>query len=191
MGLKQDKEIRSFMKKGFSLIEVLLIVAIVAITFAGVMALTQKILQMENVVKNDFIAEGLLREGVELVKAVKNENVSSSLPYYTDLITASPATGTTYMFALDWQGVNYNGGRDSQHIYAISGAKDSRAVMKVSGAPYYQLATGNQTPFYRYFNSSYLSDSGARNYLYVDVVVYWEERGKGHTSHLHTKIFGE
>lgn len=187
------------MRKAFSLIEVLLIVAIVAVTFAGVMALTQRILQMENVVKNDFIAEGLLREGAELVRAVRSENVSSSLPFFKDMVAVDPMgmpTPEVYSFAMDWQGVNYVDGigRDASHIYQISGNRDPRAIVKMPNGPYYQMTGSPDTPFYRYFLVTYVPEGSAetlRYYLNIEVVVYWEERGKGHTSHLNTKLYGE
>ena len=183
------------MKKAFSLIEVLLIIALVAITFAGIMALTQRILQLENVVRNDFIAEGLLREGAELVTAVRNENASSSLAFFQDIWVAPTPPQTAYLFALDWQGVNYTGGfRDTaNHVPAVTGASDVKAKTKYkASAPSflnYQLTQGDATVFSRYFKSTYKTDNGGRAYLDVEVIVYWEERGKGHSSNLHTKLY--
>ncbi|MEI6378823.1 MAG: hypothetical protein WCO55_04125 [Candidatus Falkowbacteria bacterium] len=178
------------MKKGFSLIEVLLIVALVAVTFAGIMALTQRILQLQNVVRNDFIAEGLLREGAELVKAIRNENVSSSLSFYQDL-TPAATLDSTRIFALDWQGINAVAGtRDATHLFNVIAPYYTPARLKYTPGVSYQMTQGGNTPFARYFVAVYKLD-GTRPYVQVDVTVYWEERGRGHTTHLRVKLYDQ
>lgn len=177
------------MKKGFSLIEIILIVALVSVTFVGVMGLTRRIMQMEHVVKNDFIAQGLLREGIELATAIRTENVSSSAPFWTDLSTAA-TNGSQRIFSADYNSINYS--VRSSNIKNVTTIKDNDARIKYdSNGKDYNIAVGNPTEFYRMFTGTYHDGTaeGSDPYVRVKVEVYWESYGKGHTQTLINDLY--
>lgn len=191
----------------FSLIEVVLIVAMVAVVFVGVMSLTTRSLQMENVIKNDFIAQGLLREGVELAEAMRNENVINSISFASGLVSTTTApcnTGACSNIAVfDWTNVpttNRATISSTQTTPALGSLfpATSTARLKLSAdiasttPSFYQRASGSDTPFYRYFDVSYVPASvnnNNRSFIDVIVKVYWEERGKGHISQVLSRLY--
>jgi prepilin-type N-terminal cleavage/methylation domain-containing protein len=184
-------------RPAFSLIEVLLVVALLAITFAGIMALTQRILQLENVVRNDYIAEGLLKEGVELAAAMRDENLSSGFQFYKDLVPNCAAGNLgVQTFVVDWRGIDLVGAVRNSNFYStgLSSLSDSKARVKYSTAYNYQKFDGADTVFYRSFDAFCMQEdslSGGRFFIKVDVRLYWEERGKGHFSHAVTKLYAQ
>jgi|GEM_PF-2198694 len=60
----------------FSLLEILLLIALVGIAFVGVSNLLRQTLQLEGLAKNDFIANALADEGLALVKAMRLDNIN-------------------------------------------------------------------------------------------------------------------
>ncbi|NCN25103.1 hypothetical protein GW935_00380 [Candidatus Falkowbacteria bacterium] len=189
----------------FSLIEVILIVAMVAVVFVGVMSLTTRSLQMENVIKNDFIAQGLLREGVELAEAMRNENVVGSISFASGLISTTTAPCDTgpcaHIVVFDWTNVptsNRATVSSTQITPALASLfpATSTARLKLSAdiasttPSFYQRTSGSDTPFYRYFEVSYDPNApDSKKFINVIVKVYWEERGKGHTSQVLSRLY--
>ena len=96
---------KSFWKKtiesGFSLLEIVVTLSLLAISLVAIITVAVKILQLENITENDFVAKGLLVEAVELAEAKRNDNVSNTLAFYTGLATNN-VEGSTYSFAIDY-----------------------------------------------------------------------------------------
>lgn len=173
--------------------EVVLIVALVAVTFVGVMSLSRRLLQMENMVKNEFIAQGLLREGVELVEAVKNANLGASQAFYTDLVSSTPPTAGQFdRLRMDAASVVYPGGRASI-IHSLSGSTATAARLKINNSDFttlYNYSSGSETIFYRTIETTYRAAvPPAEDFLDVTVRVDWAERGRSHVNLAKTKIY--
>jgi len=91
----------------FSLLEILLLIALVGIAFVGVSNLLRQTLQLEGLAKNDFIANALADEGLALVKAMRLDNINytgvgAPLDVWQNIAvtTTPPALGPHY-FVVD------------------------------------------------------------------------------------------
>ena len=72
-------------KPGFSLVEVLTVFFIIALTMVGVVSLIIQNIQVQSINKNQLIAASLAQEGIELVRQVRDNNWLNSQPYDTGL----------------------------------------------------------------------------------------------------------
>lgn len=156
---------------GFSLLEIVVTLSLLAISLVAIITVATKILQIEYITENDFVAKGLLIEGIELAEARRNLNVSSSTlgvpPFYQDLATTSPSDGSVYSFTLD-----YNG-----NFSQVGALPNASARLKYDDTNFYQLITGTDTKFYRRIVSTYNNTKNAKGSLDIEAQVYWADRG--------------
>ncbi|MFH0840497.1 MAG: hypothetical protein V1865_00720 [bacterium] len=59
---------------GFSLVEIIIVTAIVTLSFMGIMSLVRRTIMLRSINQDNLIAGQLAAEGIELVKNVRNEN---------------------------------------------------------------------------------------------------------------------
>jgi prepilin-type N-terminal cleavage/methylation domain-containing protein len=163
---------------GFSLLEIVVAISLLAITLVAIFSVVNKILQVSTVTENDFIAKGLLTEGGALAEAIRNNNVSSSLPFYTSLMTTPLADGKTYTMRIDYKG----------STTSVTGISDSNAQLKYDSTNFYQYTSGTAVPFYRILYNTY-HVSANRKWLEVQCQVYWSYHGQGSTQKLTTMLY--
>lgn len=149
---------------GFSLLEIVVTLSLLAISLVAVITLATKILQVEYITENDFIAKGLLVEEVELAEAKRNANVATSTVFYSGMAT-STVNGSTYSFALDYTGT----------VVAVGALPDASARLKYDDTNFYQLTNGTNTKFYRRIVSTYNTKN--KDSLEIEAQVYWADRG--------------
>lgn len=75
----QNKNTNINIKKGFTLLEVVLIMFIVVLTFTGIYSILAKISQHEKDNRYGLIAANLAQEGVEMVRNRRDENIFNGL----------------------------------------------------------------------------------------------------------------
>lgn len=173
--------IKSFWQKtiesGFSLLEIVVTLSLLAVSLVAIMTVAVKMLQVEHITENDFIAKGLLIEAVELAEAKRNANVNDGNPFYLGMAT-STLNGSTFSFTLD-----YNWATTTSGVLP-----DANARLKYNDTNFYQRTTGTDTKFYRRIVSTY--NTADNDSLGIEAQVYWADRGgKGNTQKLSTVLF--
>lgn len=149
---------------GFSIMELVVSTAIIAIGLLGVSSLVIQNLQVKNINKNQLIASMLAQEGLELVRNVRDDNwLSQSLPSWDKDIADH-----TNDFAIDYRGrASINGNADT--------ISDADAKLYIDGAGLYtHVGTGNTaTAFSRIINIV-----GDGDKIEVGALVAWNDRGR-------------
>jgi prepilin-type N-terminal cleavage/methylation domain-containing protein len=173
--------IKSFWQKtiesGFSLLEIVVTLSLLAVSLVAIITVAVKMLQVEHITENDFIAKGLLIEAVELAEAKRNANVAASSPFYLGLAT-STTNGSTSSFAIDYTGATTT----------VGALPDANAQLKYNDTYFYQAATGTASKFYRRIVSTYRTAN--KGSLEIEAQVYWADRGgKGNTQKLSTVLY--
>ncbi len=176
---------KSFWQKtidsGFSLLEIVVTLSLLAVSLVAIITVATKMLQVEHVTENDFIAKGLLTEAISLAEAIRNANVATSTLFYSSLAT-STTNGSTYSFAIDYNGV----------ILGVNALPDENARLKYDDTNFYQLTTGTNTKFYRRIVSTYHNNTmvGTKDSLTIEAQVYWADRGgRGNTQKLSAVLY--
>lgn len=113
----KDKKHKNIKTKGFSLLEVILVMFIVSMTFTGIYVVLSKNSQHEKDNRYSLIAANLAQEGIEIIRNKRDENLLAGDPMNDSL-----ANGTCYPH---WDGStpSCNGNRgvevelDSNDIY--------------------------------------------------------------------------
>ena len=151
-------------QRGFSLIEVMASVAIIAFSMLGIFSLVIYNQKIYLSTKNTFIGALLSEEGAELVRNVRDSNWLNSLPFNDGIV--GPA------FRLDATGDIKNS------LQAVSGIDDANARLKILGGVY-RHDSGDATAFSRVILIQNIDEPGgaAVDGLQVTSLVQWDERG--------------
>lgn len=123
---------------GFSIIEVVIVTAIVSLAFIGLSALNIMSLQSHNMNRSNLTASALAQEGIEIVRNRRDQNwLTAGNPWLQGI-------PTNEYFALDYTG---------SIIKPLTGQKDQQANLKLLLSGYYASSTavalGSPTKFYR------------------------------------------
>lgn len=146
-------------RNGFSVLEVMIAVAIITMGMIGVLSLVLQNIQVQYVNKNNLIASQLAQEGLELVRNIRDENWLDGNAYYLGIIEDGTYT-IDYTFATN----------DLIDLIDDSGAK-----LNIDATGFYTHNAGDATPFYRLVTVSDNID-----YLEVECKVRWYERNRVH-----------
>ena len=165
-------------KLGFSLVEIVVALSLLAVSLVAIISVINKVLQVEHVTENDFVAKGLLVEGIELAEAKRNANVAALSAFYTGLMSGSPAEGTEYKMRIDYL----------NNMDSVSALTDSLCQLKYDSSNFYQHTSGANSKFYRMLKNTYHILNG-RDWIDVESQVYWVDRGKGATQKLSFKLY--
>jgi len=96
------------MKKGFTLIEIIVAVSVMTIGIVGIYALVPKVVSVTGANINKFIASQLAREGIEIVRNIRDTNWLEDAGFNEGLTTCSGGCEIDY----DDSGFTaYGGGR--------------------------------------------------------------------------------
>ena len=153
------------MKKGFTILEVIVAIFVITAGIIGVMALVAQTIGSVTVSSQKLIAAYLAQEGIEIVRNIRDTNwVEGSANWDDDL---EPG---------DWEG-DY----DDQSLILCSSIPfncPSRGLplqpLRVDGN-FYNYTSGTTTPFFRRIT---IFDRVANQEFKVNVLVSWQEKGK-------------
>ena len=174
---KQKKQ-----EQGFSILEIVVMVALVSVAFVGIVKILNKTTQLRYITRHDLMAEALAKEGIELVEQIRNDNIENADPFATDLMLLGVGDDDTRTIRLDYTGVS--------SIAEVSGADDAGAVLKYDATDYYQYSTGTDSIFGRAITLTYQDDVNTPTaYMEVKSDVYWEYKGVGHTHTIESRAY--
>jgi prepilin-type N-terminal cleavage/methylation domain-containing protein len=159
---------RTSNNNGFTLIEVLMAMAIISIGLLGVIALVNQNLNANVVNKNYLVASMLAQEGLELVRNRRDANWINSAPHWYDGL-ADGLEGID-IFAIDPSG-----------LFAVNNIYDARLYRDGDGFFVHQSAGNSETVFFRLIT---IDDSNLANgYLLVISELRWSSKS-GESSYI-------
>ena len=79
-------------KRGFTLVETLVAVAILMVAIAGPLTIANQALTAALASRNTMVATYLAQEGMESIKNIKDNNVAANQPFYTGIVDPSLIT---------------------------------------------------------------------------------------------------
>jgi prepilin-type N-terminal cleavage/methylation domain-containing protein len=161
---------KNFNNKGFSIIEIIAALAVIAIGFIGVLSLSVQNTRVQYTNKNTLIAAHLAQEGLELVRNLRDDNfLDPSKAWYVGFAFKGTYSTSTIYF-------------DGTKIATTSVAdiNDANAVLKLDPSGYYvHGGTGTSTIFRRIIvaKNNNTTDATASS-TNVSCLVQWNDRGK-------------
>lgn len=181
----------------FSLIEILLLIALVSISFMGVSSLLRQTVQLEGLAKADFIANSLADEGIALVKAMRSDNIAKGVNVFQNIADTPPMPFplTTRYFKIDKTLKNFTvlfpfwTRNAAAMTLASSDPVNPLARLNFDSTNYYSYNSGTPTEFYRVISATPIR-YGLPNRFMVDVssVVTLVYRGKTYTYYRYTRL---
>ncbi len=165
-----DSSLRSnrFTQSGFTLVEVLVALALLTIALVPIFTLSTNALRLSARISNLFISTNLAQEGIEVVRAIRDADWFQELPFGTSL--ALCATGCTVQY-------------DSSG--PLAGVSVTTPLKLDPATGLYQYTTGTATIFQR--ASTVTSISAV--HLKVVSEVTWTEQGTERTTTLEYHLF--
>jgi type II secretory pathway pseudopilin PulG len=147
-------------KFGFSLIDVLMAVAVIAIGLIGVMSLLVQNIQAARVNKNFLVASMLAQEGIEIVRSLRDANwLKNPSPVWYDDIYSGP--GVNY-YAID---------KDDSTFNTVANIDDANTDLYLKGGFYvHDSFGGTKTVFKRMIT---VDQTGA-DALTIKALVQWK-----------------
>jgi len=165
----------NYKKKGFTMIEIVVVLLVVSIGIVGVMSLIVQNIQTQSYDKNTLISSQLAQEGIELIRKVRDSNWKTSLSFGTGLVGTM---GTKYDYYMDYL--------DSvPHIYS---GNSSNLILKIDSSGFYRngpLTSASNSIFSRLISITELDD----HTLLVDSTVTWTDHGHNYSYNLETLLY--
>jgi|AntAceMinimDraft_4_1070372.scaffolds.fasta_scaffold20754_3 prepilin-type N-terminal cleavage/methylation domain-containing protein len=172
--------IYNFKKNGFSLVEVMVVVAIIGTGMLAVATLVKQSIQVNNISKSQLISQELAQEGIELIRWVRDNNFleagyQGSVPYWLNNI--EPGT-YRLSFSMDYP----------EPISSI----DEGRLQVIESGPYEGFFDHNSvyldSSFYRKIDIEFIPDSGGKAVRVVSTVK-WLESGQESLYSLETILY--
>ena len=144
------------MKRAFTLMEVLISVAVIITALVGVLSLITIGVSSIRINRSKIIAANLAEEGLEIVKNIRDNNW---LNYKRK--------------ASDWRdglaAGNYRVQYNTENLLAYGAVP-----LKLDSNGFYQYSTGTNTPFYRKISIEHIGDYQIK----TNVEITWQESGR-------------
>ncbi len=155
--------------KGFSLLELLIVMFIISVGFTAVFSLLTKSIVVGFQVENELVAISLAAEAIEVIINIRNSNWLEDPPCAYDDFNGDCVSDT---FPI----INTNVTSTS---IAISDTSDTLYLENIAGNQFYtHNATGTQpTIFSRRVEMSRAVDAGGVSYIEVKSIVGWTQFG--------------
>lgn len=155
-------------KKGFTLIEVIIVLFVVSLGMIGVLSLIVQNIQSQSLNKNTLIAYQLAQEGVELIRQVRDTNWREGRAWDTNLAFGDYYMDYTDMIPTDAPTKSYGNLRQN-----ADGMYLNNPLSTFPGTDFYRIISiRDQAPGILVVSTIYWSDHG-RNYSYsLEAVLY-------------------
>lgn len=154
------------MRKGFTLIETLVALALITTSLMGVFSLLQQIISFLPISEQRLIATFLVQEGMELTRNLRDTNQINGRAWDYGLTNCAFGCEADYQTQIDnlvpWTG----------------------RYLKYDG-DFYNYATGNATIYQRKITIT----PGGQGELYVLVEVFWQEKNRNHRSAARVNLY--
>lgn len=144
------------MKKGFTLLEVLISLVIVVVGVVGVFALVQQTISFLPISEQRLSASYLVQEGIEIVRNLRDANIVNGEVWNSGL------TGCDLGCEADYAGTSLTAWADRYLL-------DNNS--------FYNYSSGSQTLYKR----KIIIDAGAVDVLKITVEVSWQEKLRSHS----------
>ena len=154
----------------FSLIELLVSMAIIGIGLLGISSLAAQNIRVQYFNRNSLISAQLAQEGLELARNLRDNDWKSSSP-----ITSSSSLEGLYndLFTIDYLG----------HINTYS-VPQSVPLLNIDSDGFYSYNPGTPTPFKRYITSQCQD-----NYCLLSCVVTWQAEGQSGSYEVNSYLY--
>jgi len=154
----------------FSLIELLVSMAIIGIGLLGISSLAAQNIRVQYFNRNSLISAQLAQEGLELARNLRDNDWKSSSP-----ITSSSSLEGLYndLFTIDYLG----------HINTYS-VPQSVPLLNIDSDGFYSYNPGTPTPFKRYITSQCQDD-----YCLLSCVVTWQAEGQSGSYEVNSYLY--
>ncbi len=146
------------MKKGFSLLETTVALAVLITSIIGPLTLASFSLRSASVAKNSLVAAGLAQEGFELVRTMRSSNILKNIDWLTGL-----------GFCLDSSGCSI----DAKDLSVSNCGAACQDLLFDPSLNLYNYGTGNPTAFSRKIK---ITETVAGREMKVDVTIFWKEK---------------
>ena len=154
------------MKKGFTIVETLVAIAVLMIAIAGPLVVASKGLTAAVYARDQVIASNLAQESMEKIRNIKDNNVANNRDWLTNLtdLNNNSCNGSS---VCDASSIDAN-------IYSPCPSNPSIGCLlyySSSDGYHHNLTSGSATQFYRYYYIKLLT--GQNDEAVVTVVVRW------------------
>lgn len=166
-------------KKGFTLIEVVVSMALLVLVFGGLIGVLILGQEAKINLKNNLIAGNLAQEGIDLVRFIRDQNYDNDAKQDSEVFATISGDGDTpYSFTI----MSKSDGEITVTPYSGGSVKNSEDL-KISNHRYMYTTTdlvAIPTPFRRVITTTY--NAGATPpHLAVKSEVYWQSDNKQNT----------
>ena len=160
--------IRGKNNRGATLVEALIAVYILSMGILPSLAAVILANSFSSLIKNNLVAANVAQEGVEVVKAIRDENWFNNRSFDNGLADGD--------YRVEW---------NSTSLMAIS----TNPVLKVSTLGIYNYSTGTDTNFRRKITVAKIDPTGCNCELRILVEVTWLERNKTRTVRVESHLY--
>ncbi len=160
----------NFLKRGFTLVEIVVILFIMSMGLIGVLTLIVQNIQSQSYNKSNLIAYQLAQEGIELIRKVRDSNWRESVLYDDKLVP-----GEYYLDYTDTAPWPHNLDNPAE------------LVLKQDAANFYvhDPDAATTTPFSRLITIGAIDDHSFQ----VNSLISWAEPGRNYTYNLETILY--
>lgn len=166
-------------KKGFSLVEVIVVISIITVGLVGVAALVFQNLQIQNLNERYLVASMLAQEGIELVRNIRDDNwLNQSNDWLVDITEDDEGFPLDGTFIID-----YRGRASINHSADDMTNNDTKLYLENNGH-YSHVYTGANTAYRRLITVSENVD-----YLMVTSEVRWKKGPDDYSYKIFTVLY--
>jgi len=149
-------------KLGFTLIEIMIVSAVITATFTAIYAVYFSVMKYDTESRYEIIASNLAQEGIEIVRNMRDKDAMSGSANWADHINLS---GSNYIPFIDGSGNPTVQGTTNKNVY-------------LNASPRYMNCTsgcsGTLQPFSRSLSFDNTNYSGGNGYIKVTCIVTWD-----------------
>lgn len=165
-------------QNGFSILEIITVIFIIAMGLVGVLSLIVQNIQIQYVNKNNLIASQLAQEGLELVRNKRDYNWKENYHWKDgDDLDSNTDIVQDKTYVIDYEG---------DIIDDIDSIDDEGAVLKIDANGFYSHGAGSVSNFRRLITIVESLDS---DYLEVSCRIKWQERNNNYSYVADTELW--